>query len=1061
MSRNHLLVLLYLFIPLLAWNQECPDVNSSQILFSTQQEVEDFAENFPNCTELSHGLIITQGVEDISPLSFLQKINGLLEIRNTNNLLSLQGLDGLREITGFLSIKDNESLTDISALNKVTSVSTLNINANSSLTAITGFDSLKNIGGSLLIFSNTAIREISAFPNLESIEMDLQITREDALISITGFNKLREVGKQIQIDRADPLAYILGFNDLEKVGSNIKIASGTLENIDGFEKLDTIRGDFEITCFPGAYAISGFSDLRYIGGQLVFDKGLHRIVGFESLTYIGADFKIISSKGLKETPDFPKVKTIGGTFQVYNNPDLQQLPAFSELSEIDGTVIITENLSLTQLGSLHQLQKINGYLEIERNDSLITFDAFTNLDSIAWWVDIESNPSLVSLDGLESLKYIGQKLDIGNCASLRQIDALARVNFVGDRVRINTNWALESIKGLQSLQYIKELQINSTNELETLEGLDSLQEVGKLEIRRHKKLRNIHALSSLKSINNGTLSIIDNEALSDLSGLENLKSMPDGWIFIDGNENLQSITALDNLDATELIRLYIENNRKLRYCNARTVCEFIAINSGSAVNIRNNASGCNNAIEILRYCTDNLPTVTGKAFIDQNCNGIQDTLDTVVPEVLLLEPSTDMPFAITDSSGIYIRGLGFDTTSQYGLRALNYFTIEPLQYSIMTADTVTLYDSLDFSLCPTETIRDLSADLISLNPPRPGFAHEYELCIRNTGTTPEMANINLSFTGEDNELWIDSLFINGEKMSAANASWTSVSLAPFARSCFNISIYLVPDESILGEVLLPKAVIELIGNQDNHPADNMDSLSLSIVGSYDPNDKRVSIDSLNFEEVDGQLYLEYTIRFQNTGTFMAEFIEVTDTINEAFDMASFTMLSSSHHYQLKFKEDRLLSWFFPDIHLPPAAEDELASNGYIKFGIKTQPGLKIEDILSNKAYIYFDFNSPIITNEATTQFFTITSLSSPLNTLNAKIYPNPAKNYFTVEIGNPLSEREVDLQLFSSDGRLLEQRSIRTPEQDRFTVPISHLPPGIYLIQLSIGGQRTIHKMIK
>lgn len=1061
MSRDHLLLLLYLFIPLFAWNQECPNVNSSLIVFSTQQEVEDFAENFPNCAELDYGLIITQGVEDLSRLSFLQKIGGALEIRNTNNLLSLQGLEGLREITSFLSIKNNESLTDISALNKVTSVSTLNINSNASLTALTGFDSLHSITGSLQIFSNEAIREISAFPNLELVGTNLQISREDALISIIGFQNLKEVGNQVQIDFADSLAYILGFSELEKVGSNFKIGSGALDSIGGFEKLDTIRGDFEITCFPGAYAISGFSNVRYIGGQLAFDKGLRKMEGFESLTYIGTGFKIISSKGLKETPDFPNAETIGGTFQVYNNPDLQQLPAFPALSEIDGAVIITENLSLTQLKSLHQLQKINGYLEIERNDSLITFDAFTNLDSIAWWVDIESNPSLISLDGLENLKYIGQKLDIRNCASLQQIDALARVNFVGDRVHINTNWALESIKGLQSLQYIKDLQINSTNELETLEGLDSLQEVGKLELRRHKKLKNIHALSSLQKISNGTLSIIDNEALSDLSGLQNLKSMPDGWIFIDGNENLQSITALDSLDATELFRLYIENNRKLRYCNARTVCEFIATNSGSAVTIRNNASGCNNTMEILRYCTDNLPTVTGKAFIDQNCNGIQDTLDTVVPEVLLLESSTDMPFAITDSSGIYIRGLGFDTTSQYGLRSLNYFTIEPPQYSIMTADTIALYDSLDFSLCPTETIRDLSTDLISLNPPRPGFVHEYELCIRNTGTTPEMANINLSFTGEDNELWIDSLFIDGEKMSAANASWASVSIAPFARSCFNISVYLIPDESILGEVLLPKAVVELIGHQDNHPADNIDSLSLSIVGSYDPNDKRVSIDSLNFQEVDGQLYLEYTIRFQNTGTFMAEFIEVTDTINEAFDMTSFTMLSSSHNYQLKFKEDRLLSWFFPDIHLPPATENELASNGYIKFGIKTKSGLKIEDILSNKAYIYFDFNSPIITNEATTQFFTITSLSSPPNIFNVKVYPNPAKNYFTVEIGNPLSEREVDLQLFSSDGRLLEQRSIRTPEQDRFTIPIGHLPPGIYLIQLSIGGQRTIHKMIK
>lgn len=1059
MSKNHLFALLMLFLPLLAWNQECPEMNSQTLVFRSQEDIQSFATTYPNCTELEYALLISGEIEDLTPLSFIQKIKGRLTIRNNDQLTSLAGLDGLQEIEGLFDIDNNETLTDLSALDNLIRVGSLDIRSNESLIHLTGFSNLRQVEGRLNIINNRNLTEINAFPLLESIGEDLKITGEESLITISGFDNLKEIGNQIQINQTKNLSLITGFNQLEKIGSSLLITGNALDSIGGFENLDSIGGSLHLICYPEAYAIAGFSSLKYIGSDLSFDRGVRKIIGFESLNWIGGDFDIVTSNGLVDVPNFPALINIGGSFFIFNNPDLEYIPSFPALQEVGSNITITQNRSLKQIGAFQQIDKINGFVQILRNDSLDVLAAFSMLDTINGYLEFENNGSLSSLDGLEELEYIGEYLELINCTSLVQMDALMNLNHIGGLVKISGNTALESLKGLSSINNTKELSITSNHSLEDLNGLETLTKVKKLSISYNKGLKHIQALRSLERVTDGNLAFFDNELLRNLQGLENLQ-LVNGGLFISDNENLESITALNSLDLTDLTGLFVKSNRKLRYCNAPGICEYIASAPNGLVTIEGNASGCDNAIEILRYCTESLPTVTGKVFIDQNCNSIQDTLDTVVPEVLLLESSTDMPFAITDSSGNYVRGLAFDTTAQYKLRSLNYFTVEPTQYAIMTADTIALYDSLDFSLCPIETIRDLNADLISLNPPRPGFVHEYELCIKNTGTTPETANISFSFTGEDNALWIDSLFVDGEKMSAASANWTSVSIAPFARSCFSINVYLVPDESILGQPLLPKATIDLVGNQDTHPTDNVDSLNLVIVGSYDPNDKRVSIDSLNFAKVDGQLYLEYTIRFQNTGTFMAEFIEVTDTINEAFDMTSFTMLSSSHNYQLKFKADGLLSWFFPDIFLPPVSENELGSNGYIKFGIKTKPGLKLADILSNKAFIYFDFNSPIITNEATTQFFTITSLSSIPNTFNAKIFPNPAKNYFTVEIDNLIGEQKIEFQLFSSDGKLIEQRSIPS-STDRFTVPISHLPPGIYLVQLSIGGQRTIHKMIK
>jgi uncharacterized repeat protein (TIGR01451 family) len=63
-----------------------------------------------------------------------------------------------------------------------------------------------------------------------------------------------------------------------------------------------------------------------------------------------------------------------------------------------------------------------------------------------------------------------------------------------------------------------------------------------------------------------------------------------------------------------------------------------------------------------------------------------------------------------------------------------------------------------------------------------------------------------------------------------------------------------------------------------------------VVGSYDPNDKRAVTSSRASEDlyfIDQDEWIDYTIRFQNTGTFPAEFVVITDTISPELDMLSF------------------------------------------------------------------------------------------------------------------------------------------------------------------------------
>lgn len=1060
MLQNLLSTSIFLLISCWTFSQDCPEINAPVLVFQTQADIQSFADDYPNCTQLNTDILITGSVEDLGPLSFLEKVIGRLNIRNADLLTNLSGLENLIEVQGLFDIDGNDAITDLSALNNLRTVGNLDIRSNKSLHSIVGFSSLTQVEGFLSFFNNNEITEINAFPNLDTIGGDLKIFREQNLLSVSGFDKLSYIGGDLMIDAVGALSLIHGFDQLKKIDKSIKITTNNLQSLSGFSALDTIAGSLHLICFPSSYAVSGFSNLKYIHQNLLFDRGLGQLAGFEQLNWIGGAFDITTSDGLVTVPDFPNLDTIGGHFVLFNNPDLEHAPRFPALQHIGNNISITQNKALRQIGTFQDIQKINGNLDISRNDSLTQLSAFHSLDTIIGYLKLERNNALSSLDGLEDMDYIGTSFSLDNCLSIENINALQDIDHIGGSLMLVGNRELQSLLGLNRIKSLQALRIESNYALQDLSGLESLTEVKSLSISYNRELKNVEALNSLIAITEGELSIRENRELINLKGLENLQHLQ-GGIYITNNDRLQSISALDSLETDHISLLSIRSNRNLRYCNAPGICDFLA-NSSQPRTIEGNASGCDNEIEILRYCSDFLPTVAGKVYLDQNCNMEQDSLDTLVPEIILLNAVTEAPFTLTDSNGHYLRSLPFDSIVQYKLRSIDNFVSMPEHHIVHTPDTIVLYSDLDFSLCPTAIIRDLNVDLISLSPPRPGFVHEYMLCVENIGTTPEVADIDFSFVGMNNEEWIDSLFIDGNPVMASNPSWTSPPIAPFARSCFEISTYLTPDEAILGEILRPKVVVGLVDQLDSNPSDNMDSLDLVIVGSYDPNDKQVSVDSLNFEELEDPLYLEYTIRFQNTGTFSAEFIEITDSIGDYLDLSSFTMLSSSHHYQLEFKAHRQLSWFFPDIQLPPSSEDEVASNGYIKFGIKTKPGLKLDDVLTNRAYIYFDFNNPIITKDATTQFFTITSLSDPVaQMINSRIYPNPAQEHVTIDMAGPIRGTEVGFRLFSIDGQLLEKRTLVINGQTLWTFPTGHLPSGSYLIQLHMDGQRTVHKMIK
>lgn len=232
---------------------------------------------------------------------------------------------------------------------------------------------------------------------------------------------------------------------------------------------------------------------------------------------------------------------------------------------------------------------------------------------------------------------------------------------------------------------------------------------------------------------------------------------------------------------------------------------------------------------------------------------------------------------------------------------------------------------------------------------------------------------------------------------------------------------------------------------DNNPANNAFNICYTVVNSYDPNDKQAypagNIDTLQED-------LVYTVRFQNTGNAEAQHIYITDTLDANVRPETFELLAYSHAPMVQLDGNNL-RFNFPNINLPDSFTNEPASHGYVQYRVKLKENLPIGTTINNTAFIYFDFNPPVITNTATNtvsvDIDTTVGIQAIKNTTQVFVYPNPASNMVTVTLGENVPNSIVTIT--DIVGRTVLQPVTLTNTRSA-TLSTGQLPGGVYLVNV-------------
>ncbi|RYF87050.1 MAG: hypothetical protein EOO00_12750, partial [Chitinophagaceae bacterium] len=179
---------------------------------------------------------------------------------------------------------------------------------------------------------------------------------------------------------------------------------------------------------------------------------------------------------------------------------------------------------------------------------------------------------------------------------------------------------------------------------------------------------------------------------------------------------------------------------------------------------------------------------------------------------------------------------------------------------------------------------------------------------------------------------------------------------------------------------------------DDYPDNNSNEMSHIVQGSYDPNDKTENHGpQIRHADFGTDEYLNYTIRFENTGNGNAINVRIEDILNDQLDATTLRTIAASHDYIMERTAETVV-WRFNNIQLPPSVENSNIGHGYVHFEVKPKPGFAIGDIIPNNASIYFDTNPAIITNTFETEFVAELSVADFTTDL-LRIFPNPASAF--------------------------------------------------------------------
>lgn len=435
-----------------------------------------------------------------------------------------------------------------------------------------------------------------------------------------------------------------------------------------------------------------------------------------------------------------------------------------------------------------------------------------------------------------------------------------------------------------------------------------------------------------------------------------------------------------------------------------------------------------------------MTSVSGRVYVDMDQNGVYNSGDVACAQTPVM--ADDVVF--TGSTGQYMMGLNAGPHTISCTPPL-HFVASPSSVALNVPLNTPQMQNVDIRLLPDGNITDLKVRVGSPGVPIPGFDNSYQVTVTNMGNVATGGTVTANLPAGYSYLSATPL---PAQVTGGQLTWNMAALPIMQQTAFTVQVNLPATTALGGEMVMSASVATV--STDANPTDNSATHTAIVVGAYDPNDKQAfpAGDLTEYELGEG---IEYTIRFQNTGTWPAQNVRLVDTISHLLDVTTIRTIGASHAQTMTHRPGNVVEWLFPSINLPDSSVDQAASQGFVTFHIRPAAGVGLGTTIANQAAIYFDFNAPIITNEVVQSV--VTAIAEPLGLRSMMLYPNPATRSVRIDLG------QADALINSVEFIDLTGRKVFTakgPITSGSPIDVSALQEGIYLVNVCPEGMEPI-----
>ncbi len=359
-------------------------------------------------------------------------------------------------------------------------------------------------------------------------------------------------------------------------------------------------------------------------------------------------------------------------------------------------------------------------------------------------------------------------------------------------------------------------------------------------------------------------------------------------------------------------------------------------------------------------CSGNAFTAAGKVYIDENSNGSFDPDEAVVSNgQVQIQPWGQSVWSGPNGYSIAIGAEGlYDITNTpppfWGL-------IEAAEGHLITfTSTDTAFADLDFGYTPLIDTTVVLGSIVQ-GPMQCDQSTEQFITLQNLGTTEPDVLVTYSY---DSLLTFQDSEPSPDSTSAGVIYFSFDQFGLFQQELITME-FIAPDFNSLGDSLSTQLqIFDVTGGASpillaEYPINTI------VTCAFDPNDKIVypAGEGIHGGIGDDVEWLDYTVRFQNTGNDTATTVVIADQLSPHLDHGSIQILGHSHPLTgTSMSAAGSIEFRFDQIMLPDSATDPLGSQGFIHFRIDLLSDLPTGTAITNDAGIFFDQNPPVVTN---------------------------------------------------------------------------------------------------